>query len=401
MKQLAFSILIPVYKGSSYLRDALQSIFQQDFKPLEIIICDDNNPADRDEIKKTKEIIYSFCRKNEAKADLFNKTNNKVGVTSEVTLREADCDVGRRASQERSIASDRIYFVGKIKYLKNKTNLGSQGNIKKLASLAQGDILFYLCQDDILLKNALRMTHDAFIKNKNIGAVTRPFYWFDDDVSKPIRAVFPPDKYYDTVLSIFAGEQSVKSIFGSVGQISGLAYRKNFIDTSFNTDIFPGHIYPFAGILKTHNCVFLKDFTVAVRIKSSQSRTISSIYSTSPLESWVNMFNTVYKNNKKRKIGGMAESTFLDESDVKKLGIKHIATHYEGLVQIKNFGPRGALLREIKNHVKYYWPSIFSPKFWFYVLLTVLLPRRLLLPLSDTFKRLILSRTIRISTNDS
>lgn len=390
MKQLVFSILIPVYKGSSYLRDALQSIFEQDFQPLEIIICDDNNLADRNEIEKTMEIISSFTSKQ-------LQDQGKIGVTNEVTLREADCGFLAEPRRREGIVSDRIYFASesKIKYFKNKTNLGSQGNIKKLASLAKGDVLYYLCQDDILLKNALQNTHDAFINNKNIGAVTRPFYWFEEDVTKPIRAIFPPDRQKDTALSIFDGEQTIKYIFASVGQISGLAYRKNFIETPFHLDIFPGHVYPFAGILKRHNCVFLKDFTVAVRIKSSQSRTISSIYSTSPLESWVNMFNTVYKNNKKRKVGGMAESTFLDESDVKKLGIKHIATHYEGLVQIKNFGPRGALLREIKNHVKYYWPSIFHPKFWFYAFITLLLPRKLLLFISDNYKRYILASTIK------
>ncbi len=332
-KQLSFSILIPVYKGSAYLKDALDSIYKQDFPFIEIIIADDNRLSDKEEIQKTKTIISQFKD-------------------------------------------------GRIKYIKNKINLGSQGNIKKLASLAKGDILFYLCQDDVLLDKALRITNDAFVKYKNIGAVTRPYFWFEDDISRPVRAVFPPDQTKDTILSIFDGENAVQYIFGSVGQISSLAYRKNFIETPFNTDIFPGHIYPFAGILKKHNCVFLKDFTVAVRIKSSQSRTISSIYHESPLGSWVKMFNTVYKEKK--------------YETVRKQGIKHIATHYEGLVQIKNFGPKGALIREIGTHLRTFRGSLFQPKFWFFVLITVPLPKKLLLFLSDTYKRIVLSRAIKI-----
>ena len=338
-KQLSFSILIPVYKGSLYLKQSLESITRQKFPYLEIVVVDDNNPLDKDEIESTKKILN----------ELSHLPNSK------------------------------------IRYYKNNINLGSQGTIKKLASLAKGDILFYLCQDDILLNGALKKTNDAFFLAKDIGAVTRPFFWFDDDVSKPLRAVLPPDRQNDTILSLFEGEEAVKSIFGSVGQISGLAYRKNFIQTPFHLDIFPGHIYPFAGILKRHKCVFLKDFTVAVRIKSSQSRQISSIYNTSPLASWIKMFNSVYKERK--------------YDHVRRQGINHIATHYEGLVQIKNFGPKGAVEREIKLHIKYYWPSIFQPKFWFFVFITLLLPRRLLLPLSDTFKRVFLSKNISITTN--
>ncbi len=331
-KQLRFSILIPVYKGSRYLSQALESIYRQNFPFYEIIIADDNDFSDRIEIQKTKNIIDSFKDK-------------------------------------------------RITYVKNKTNLGSQTNIKKLASYARGDVLFYLCQDDVLIgSDGLQKTHDAFFLANDVKAVTRPFYWFDDKVENPIRAVKPYNQSKDTILSVFDGEKAVRAILGSVGQISGLAYKKKFLEIGFHKDVFPGHIYPFAGILKKYRCVFLKDFTVAVRVKSSQSRNIASVYDRSPLGSWVKMLNFVFKGKKFEK--------------VREQAVKNIATHYEGLIQIKNFAPAGSLKREIVTHLKVFRGSFFDPIFWFFVILTVLTPKRILLFLSDNYKRLILSRLI-------
>lgn len=327
---LTVSILMPVYKGSPYLKEALESVFRQNFNFYELIVVDDNKPTDIDEIERTRKIISGFKEK-------------------------------------------------RIKYIKNEKNLGSQGTIKKLASQAKGEMLFYLCQDDILSKDSLQKTHEAFLTD-NVGVVTRPYFWFEKEINKPVRVVYPPDQRKDTVFSLADGERAISAIFGSVGQLSGLAFRKEWITTPFNLDVFPGHIYPFAGMLKEHNCVFLKDFTVAVRIESSQARNLSSIYDQSPLASWVKMFNTVY---------------YEKEFDaVRKLGIKHIATHYVGLVQIKNFGSGRAVRNEIVNTVKFYPKSLVSPKFWFYSLLTLFTPRQILVKLSDSYKRHVLAKSI-------
>lgn len=266
----------------------------------------------------------------------------------------------------------------RIKYFKNKKNLGCAKNIQEIASRAKNDVLFFLAQDDILSRNALQETHNAFFIDKNIGAITRPYFWFEKDIRKPVRAVYPPNRDKNTVLSLKDGKKTVMAVFGSVGQVSGLAYMRKFIDTPFNDDIFPTHIYPFASILKKHNCVFLKDFTVAVGIEESQTRHVSSIYNKSPTESWVKMFQTVYVGRKYEKI--------------RKLCIEHIATHYAGLVQIKNYGPDGALTKEISILIKYHWQNILNPRFWFYVLITLFLPRKLLIFITDNYKRHFLAK---------
>lgn len=330
-EQLRFSICIPLYKGSHLLKRLLKNILNQSFENYEIIIADDNKPEWEKEIQKTQNIIASFKNR-------------------------------------------------KIRYIKNEKNLGCQQNIKKLASLAKNDILFYIAQDDLLSHDALRKTHDAFFLDEDIGAVTRPYFWFEHDYHKPVRAVLPPNPNKDTAISLSEGKKAVTAIFGSVGQVSGLAYRKKYIDIPFHEDIFPGHIYPFAGIAKKHTVVFLKDYTVAVSIPESQTRHLSSIYDASPTESWIRMFQAVFKEKKYRSI--------------RALCIEHIATHYEGLVQIKNYGKTSSLYKEIVVLIRYHWKSLLNPRFWFYVFLTVFAPRKLLIALTDYYKRNILSKTL-------
>jgi hypothetical protein len=234
--------------------------------------------------------------------------------------------------------------------------------------------------DDLLAKEALQKTYNAFYLGENIGAVTRPFFWYDKNYKKPVRAIYPPDLEKDTVLSIFDGEKAITAIFGSVGQISGLAYRKKWVDEPFNDDIFPGHIYPFAGLMRKHKCVYLKDYTVAVGIQRSQTRSISAIYNTSPTEQWIKMFNTVYAGQKYKTI--------------REFCIKHIATNAEGLVQLKNYAKRGVLENEIGILIKNYPKNLLSPKFLMYVFLTELMPRQFMIKLTDNYKKHVLSKSL-------
>ena len=145
-------------------------------------------------------------------------------------------------------------------------------------------------------------------------------------------------------------ENTFKKIFDSVGQLSGLAYKKSCLEIPFHNDVFPAHIYPFAGILRKHKCVFLKDYTVAVGIKDSQTRFVSSICDKSPTESWINMFNTVFSEEEFSKQRGW--------------GNDNISSHYLGLVQLKNYGKTGVLWREILLLIKYRKKNLIAPLFW-------------------------------------
>jgi len=331
---LTVSVCMPLYKGSHVLEFALESLFKQGYYPHEVILGDDN-PIDLvNEILQTKLIVSKY----------------------EALL--------------------------PIKYIKNTYNLGYPKNLQNLISLASGDIIFLLAQDDILGEDALSKTIAAFDLDTDVGVVARPYFWFMDSIDYPVRDCPPYDRENDVVLSLMESRKAFLSVFasGSVGQLSGLAYRKKWITVPFHDDVFPAHIYPFAGIWRDHKCAFIKDYTVAVGIMNSQTRFVSSIYDSSPTETWLLMYRTIFADKKYKQ--------------ALKWGEEHITTNYMGFVQLKNYAKPGVLIREIKLFIRERPKNLINPIFWFFVLGTLFIPRLILIPLVDLYKKKIHSKTL-------
>lgn len=333
------SILVPVYKGSHVLPKALESLGNQTNKNFDILVGDDNKEEDIVESDKTLKVIENFYQ-------------TVLADGSKITIR----------------------------YIKNKTNLGCHKNFENLVKEAKTKIVLFLAQDDIFSVDAVQKVVEAFAEFPEAAFLTRPYFWFEDDVHKPIRHVPPLNPKKNVLLRLKDGEKTVKGVFGSVGQISGLAVRKDLMRIPYNTDVFPGHIYPLADLLKDYPAIFIKDYILAVGTFDSQSRHISAIYDDSPTEQWMRMFTTIYADKKYKKL--------------LELCIKHMSTNYEGLIQIKNFGKPGKVEKEIGILLKYRWQNIFAPRFWFYSILSVLMPRKYLIRLTDYYKSKMLSKRI-------
>jgi glycosyltransferase involved in cell wall biosynthesis len=319
------SICMPVYNGSSVILETIKYILNQSFSDFELVISDDNSSDDTVEVLK-------------------------------------------------SIKDSRI------KVFVNPRNLGYARNLEACRMKCLNEIIFLMGQDDILAKDALLKTYNAF-RDPEVGALTRPYFWFYRDIKKPVRAKDVFDAQRDAIVSISDGKDAVIKVFRSLDQLSGLAFRRAFMDRGFHEDIFPAHVYPFAAIFKKHKIVYLKDYTIAVRILTSQTRSLSKIYEKSPMQSWVDMFNTVFKEDDLRRLRKRCISDF-------------VAVNFVGLVQIKNYGRFRYLLREVFLLIKYRWLNIIDPRFWFFSLGTALIPRRLLIPLVDIYKNKILSKSL-------
>ncbi len=337
MNKFSLSICMPVYKCSHLLKKALDSIIRQEYKgDYEIIIGDDTPPEEKVERELIEKLVQSY--KND-----------------------------------------------RIQYLKNRVNLGYAVNLQNLVRLAKKDIIFLMAQDDILAKDSLQKTHDAFLLDSDVGCVTRPYYSFVDNFLKAVRLVRPFDENKDSVLTVKDKKHFMK-IFESVGQLSGLAYRREFIEVPFNEECFPAHIYPFAGIIRKHKCVFLKDYSAAIGILDSQTRSISSIYDLSPTLSWLGMYKSVFAGK--------------EYELQRKWGIEHICKNYMGFVQLKNYAKPGVLMKEIKIFISERPANIFNMKFWFFAVGTLIVPRYILRKLVDWYKDNVYAKTIyRIKIN--
>ena len=319
-------ILIPTYNGSKYISETINSILSQSFKNFRIIVCDD---ASKD---NTVQVI-------------------------------------------KTIKDPRIVIKSHAK------NLGYSLNLERARSYVEAPFIYLMGQDDIMATDTLKNTIKAFKLSPQIGAVTRPYFWFDKDINIPVRAKKQLNPKKDTIVKITDNSKKVIRVFETLDQLSGLAYRTKFFNIPFHPDIFPCHIYPFAQIFKNHPVVFLKDYNIAVRIASSQTRSLSSIYEKSPLLSWVEMVKSVFNEKKHRK--------------VQKYLIKDFITkNYVGLVQLRNYAKYKYFLREIWYLVKFNWENIFNPSFWFFSLGCIICPSFILIPLVDWYKNKIYSKKL-------
>lgn len=320
---------MPIYNAGTVIIDTIESILGQSFTDFELIVADDNS------------------------------TDNTPGII-------------------KKIKDDRI------KYYRYEKNVGVPINLERCLTKCSNEIIFLMCQDDILAQGNLEKVHRIFKENENVGAITRPYYWFHKDIKKPVRAKEQFNDKRDSIISINSDLKSIVKVFQTLDQLSGLAYRQKYMErVSFSDhDIFTAHIYQFASIFKKHDVVYLKDYTIAVRIGTSQSRHVSSIYSKSPVQSWVDMFNNVFYEEKFEKVREYCIKNF-------------VAKNFVGLIQIKNYGKIGWLFREIKLMVKYNRWNILDPRFWFFSLSTLVMPRFILIPLVDFYKENILSKFLR------
>lgn len=326
MSDFKFSILIPTYNGAEVIRDTLRSLLSQSFQSFEIIIQDD-------------------------------------------------------ASQDKTVEVIRAFNDPRIKIYINNENLGYSRNLESLSKKATGDIIYLMGQDDILGENALIDTYNAFKISDDIGAVARPYFWFDEKIEKPVRATRQLNSEKNEIVKITDSFERLVLTIDVAGQLSGLAMRRKFMDTPFHEDIFPCHVYPFIAILKKHPIVFLKDYNLAVRIRSSQCRSVSSIYEKSPIKSWVDFANNIFFEKKHERFR---------EYFIKN----YVAKNYVGLVQIRNYARYRYLWREIGMLLKYRWQNIYNPIFWFFSLGCAITPPFILISLVDWYKNKINSKRL-------
>lgn len=326
LSALKISICMPVYNGGEVVKDTIDSILRQSFSDFELIITDDNS--------------------TDGTAKIIEKIKDN-----------------------------------RIKLYRYEKNVGYPLNLERCRTKCSNDIIFLMGQDDILAQGTLERIHTIFKQNENIGAITRPYYWFHRDVEKPVRAKEQFSDKQDSTISINDDLKSIIKVFQSLDQLSGLAFRRKYVDRAFHADVFTAHVYAFASIFKRYDVVYLKDYVIAVRIGTSQTRHVSSVYSKSPMQSWIDMFNTVFSEE---------EFQTMREFCIKNF----VAKNFVGLVQIKNYGKTRWLIREIMLLIKYNRLNLVDPQFWFFSIGTLALPKSVLAPLVDFYKGHILSKTL-------
>jgi len=95
----------------------------------------------------------------------------------------------------------------------------------------------------------------------------------------------------------------------------------------------------------------------------------------------VKMLNFIYREKRFQK--------------VKRAAIDQISTHFVGLVQLKNYSTMRNLIREIFLLIKFKPQNVLNFKFWFFSIGTLLMPRKILIWLTDNYKKRVLAQKLK------
>lgn len=324
MKQPFFSIYIPAHNNAQVISDTIQSVIQQSFKDFEVIVRDD---ASRD----------NTCYK-----------------VSEI-------------------------HDQRITLHRNLKNLGYSGNLNCCLKDCHGKFIVLLAGDDLLDKNTLDWYYQAIKRHPKIGAITRPYYWFENNYQKPVRAKKTTNSPDDLLVTLKSSFEDVALVLSSLDQLSGLCLKRELMTIDFSPEPWISHAYPWLEIFKKHPIVFLKKYPLAVRIGTSATRT--NIYQKSPMYCWKNMIDCIFPGQRYQNIRNKIISNF-------------IGINYVGLFQIRNYGSFKSYLREVNNLITFRPKNLLNIQFWFITIFILITPPLILRRLTDKYKSLFYSKII-------
>jgi glycosyltransferase involved in cell wall biosynthesis len=324
MKNPFFSVYLPAYNNSQVIVDTINSVLQQTYKNFELIVRDDasgdNTP-------------YVVSTIQDKRLVLFRNTNN----------------------------------------------LGYSGNLNCGLKDCHGKYIVLLAGDDLLDRDTLLWYYQSIKNHPNVGAITRPYYWFENNFKKPVRLKKATESTGDLIVTLKSPFKDISLVLSSLDQLSGLCLKRNLISRNFSSEPWISHAYPWLEIFKKYPVVFLKNYSLAVRIGTSATRT--NIYQKSPMYAWKNMIDTIFTGKQYQKIRNKITADF-------------IGINYVGLFQIKNYGSFSSYLKEVQNLIAFNPKNIFNPKFVFIILLTFFTPPFILRKLTDKYKSIVYSQFI-------
>lgn len=183
-----FTVCIPAYNRAPLLVPLLESIAAQDFEDFEILICEDAS--------REREAIAAACEQ----------------------------------FRQRSARTLRLE--------ENESNLGFDGNIRRLVEHARGEYCFFMGNDDLMAPGAMRIAAAALSRHRDAGFLLRGYSWFDDVPDRAADTV----RYVSEETRLAPGRAALGMCYRRAGIISGYIVRR---DPAFAaaTDRFDGSLY--------------------------------------------------------------------------------------------------------------------------------------------------------------
>ncbi|PLR83165.1 glycosyl transferase family 2 [Bacillus canaveralius] len=226
------SILIPTYNRPEFFEQAIISAIKQSYLNIEIIVCDDSTNDD------TKEIVDRYVKEYEH-----------------------------------------------ITYIKNQQNLGQFENDLKLMSLAKGEYINFLMDDDLFHPEKIKKMMRYFLQDSEVNIVTSHRQIinengkFANDI-KSTQRLFKEDQILD---GLEFGSFILKELSNFIGEPTTVLFKKSKLLEPFGT--YGGRRYlcnvdlaSWFNLLETGKVVYINETLSYFRIHSGQQQQNFDMY---------------------------------------------------------------------------------------------------------------------------
>ncbi len=188
MSRPFFSVCIPAYNRASHLPALLDSILAQDFDGWECVIAEDDS---------------------------------------------------RERAQIRAVAEGYVARApGRIRYTENSHTLGYDGNFRQLVSLATGEYIFMMGNDDVVAPGAFRAAADALAAHPGAGALLRAYACFRGTPDNIVQV----NRYYAGPCTFPAGASAVLAFYRRYVVFSGIVLHRDSC-AALATDRWDGTLF--------------------------------------------------------------------------------------------------------------------------------------------------------------
>lgn len=209
------SVCVPAYNRPDTLSELIKTVLDQEYDDYELIVCEDDSP---------------------------------------------------RSDEIRNIVEDYIKLApGKnIRFVKNETNLGYDGNFRKLVDIARGKYCVFMGDDDLMLPGTLGKIASVIHNHENIGVILRTW----GRIERGSNEIVETFRYFDGDRLFEAGMDSVVSLYRRSVAIAGYTVNRD-LARQYATDKFDGtllyQIYLTGMILMQSRAFYISSMLTVMR----------------------------------------------------------------------------------------------------------------------------------------